>query len=92
MRNNQEFCPQCPNHCNKDELRCSRGKAFFGLQEENAPRNKQHLIGIAALLKQCGHTMHHNPSIDNDKICASLSKEEQQTLEQLLNKILTNLK
>lgn len=91
MNNNQEFCPQCPNHCHKDELRCGRGKAFFGMEEGHSHTNNQPLTGIAGQLKQCGHIMHHNPDINNERLCVNLSKEEQETLERLLNKILKNI-
>ena len=34
--NNQEFCPQCPNHCAKDEVRCGRGRAYFNLDNNSS--------------------------------------------------------
>lgn len=88
--NNQEFCPQCPNHCAKDEVRCGRGRAYFNL-DNNSSHPQIQEQGIVGLLKQCGHILHHNPEI-KDTLCNGLSKEEQQTLEQLLNKMLSKLK
>ena len=92
MKNKEEFCPNCPNHCSKNNLRCDRGRAYFNLSFDKDKREHQEGDGVFRLLKQCGHTLHHNPEINNEKLCECLSDSEQKILEDLLNKILNNLK
>lgn len=88
-----KYCHQCDNHCSINNLRCYRGRAFFGIQEDDMQKghHDRDFSGTLGLLKKCGHTLHHNPSIDNETICKNLTSEEQRMLEKLLNKILENL-
>lgn len=89
MERNQEYCPQCPNHCHKSQLRCGRGRSYFGLEGDGQHERKT-LTGVAGLLRQCGHLLHHNEELTNEVLCEGLTQEEQKTLEGLLNKILSN--
>lgn len=97
MENSQEYCTQCPNHCHRDSLRCSRGRAYFSIEEGTHQGKLEYvsqkkLTGIAAQFKKIGHMMHHNPDIDNERLCEYLTEQEQQNLEKLLSKILQNTK
>lgn len=100
LNENQEYCPQCLNHCHKSELRCGKGRAYFGQLQTNSKEHNGHNFSsniseeqsIIFLLRQCGHFLHHNAnSIDNDKLCQVLSADEQRTLEDLLKKLLSDL-
>lgn len=95
MDKKETNCPVCGNHCNKDDLKCGRGKNYFGLNGEDgrrggdrphgAPFNKDEDPTVT-LLRRCGHLLHHG-GVEN--ILAPLSEEEKKTLGALLNKCLS---
>lgn len=87
----ENFCPQCPNHCSKDALMCGRGQAYFGGEQTQSSRHmpRKEDDSIIGLLRQCGHILHHGTqSPDIDK----LTPQEQQSLRQLLIKLMENWK
>ena len=46
---NEEKCPCCSNHCQKDSLGCGRGKEYFNNQKDNSkPKtlNEQVIIDL----------------------------------------------
>ena len=94
MENNKEYCIGCPNHCHKDKLMCGKGRAYFNVaeSEQHHRQYREQPSGIVALLRECGHILHHNHDINNDKLCANLTSQEQKNLEELLNKILSNVR
>ncbi len=83
---NQENCPCCPNHCQKDNLGCGRGKDYFSNQDKNSePKslNEQ----VINDLKKCGHLLHHNRDLNPDEFLSCFSLEELNELHKLLSKI-----
>ncbi|MGM9971427.1 MAG: hypothetical protein ACI35W_03390 [Anaeroplasmataceae bacterium] len=97
MNKQEEKCPQCPKHCSKNELSCGRGRAYFGVEGgiENRPShfNMTEDHGVMPLLRQCGHMLHHSSGdINNDILCKGLTEEEKRKLEDLLKRVLNNLK
>lgn len=87
---NEEKCPCCSNHCQKDSLGCGRGKEYFNNQKDNSkPKtlNEQVIID----LRKCGHSLHHNKDLDTNKILSNFSKDELNNLHKLLSKFINNL-
>lgn len=74
----ENTCPCCGRHCPQDDLHCSRGRAYFGLEE--APAED----GVLMLLRKCGHLLHHGGVQSTDVLTA----EEKTVLEGLLQKLL----
>ncbi|MGN1019345.1 MAG: hypothetical protein ACI4O7_03145 [Aristaeellaceae bacterium] len=97
-------CPCCPNHCPADALRCGRGRAHFAQNgaepREEHPHHEGHgphghgrpmqeTEPAMALLRQCGHFLHHmGPGSDSAAMMSVLSDEERATLQALLKKCL----
>ena len=83
-------CPCCPNHCPADALRCGRGRAHFAQNGAEPREEHAHHEGIAhhghpmqemdpalALLRQCGHFLHHmGPGSDPARLMSVLTAEE----------------
>lgn len=97
-----ETCPNCGRHCPENDLHCARGVAYFEKNESssNDMNKDQHgrhdhhghhqhhnidEMDTIGLLRSCGHQLHHGLS---DASLEALSKEEQETLNQLLRKLL----
>lgn len=97
-------CPCCPNHCPADALRCGRGRAHFAQNGAETREEHAHHEGGAhhgqpmgemdpalALLRQCGHFLHHmGPGSDPARLMSALTDEERATLRALLEKCLTS--
>ena len=95
-------CPCCPNHCPADALRCGRGRAHFAQNDAEPREEHAHHEGVAhhgqpmqemdpalALLRQCGHFLHHmGPGSDPARLMSVLTAEERATLQSLLQKCL----
>lgn len=95
----EEYCPQCPNHCHKSELKCGRGRMYFGLDNNQNDKHIKNEHGfkepkdeLTALLRRCGHYLHHGENIVEEKLYEGLSYEEKQMLKQLLGKMLDSWK
>lgn len=64
----QEKCPQCENHCAKEELKCPEGRKYFGLPVEKkeaggrGPGKEPETLDekVIVMLRKCGHYLHHN--------------------------------
>ena len=83
---NQENCPCCPNHCQKDNLGCGRGKEYFnnqGTNKEPKTLNEQ----VISDLRKCGHLLHHNRDLDTNEFLSCFSEDELNELHELLSKI-----
>jgi hypothetical protein len=87
---NNEKCPCCPNHCEKDNLGCGRGRDYFNNQSDNL-ENLSLNEKIIADLRKCGHLLHHNRDIDSNAILNSYSQDELEEFYKLLQKFLKNL-
>ena len=95
-------CPCCPNHCPADALRCGRGRAHFAHNDAEPREEHAHHEGIShhghpmqemdpalALIRQCGHFLHHmDPGSDPARLMSALTAEERATLQSLLQKCL----
>lgn len=86
---NNEKCPCCHNHCDKDNLSCSRGIEYFN-KEDNS---EQLTINEKVInnLRKCGHFLHHAEKMANDSLLAGLSENELNELNLLLAKICNNI-
>ena len=83
---NAEKCPCCPNHCQKEELGCQRGKEFFGNSNgDHELKNIQEQVIVD--LRKCGHMLHHNRELNTQDILLNFSLEELNQLHELLSKI-----
>lgn len=79
----EEKCPCCPNHCDKDNLSCNRGREYFkGSNHKNDTEDS-----VINKIRECGHLLHHN---DKDLNSHFLTEEEKQKLISLLDKCLNN--
>lgn len=87
---NNDKCPCCPNHCDKDNLSCGRGREYFNNDISKEPKTLNEQIIID--LRKCGHLLHHNKDLDTNKILANFSKEELNKLHELLSKFHSNVK
>lgn len=94
----EKVCLRCHNHCSVDQLHCSKGKEDFGLPTD---KNARHNNGekpldekdmtldeiVLALMRQCGHFLHHNiehkENIDTLKL-DFYTEQEKRELIQLL--------
>lgn len=81
----EKNCPCCDKHCPVEKLSCGQGRRHFGMEKEERPQER-----IIALLRRCGHFLHHNmgPGADAAPLTEALSAEERATLEGLLEKCL----
>ncbi len=91
----ENFCPKCDNHCPKDQLKCHRGRVYFGMAREEKNIDDLPLDeAVILLLRKCGHYLHHNVGADRgeaaQELLAALSKPEKETLLSLLKKCSTN--
>lgn len=89
---NQDVCPNCPNHCTKDSLRCGRGRSYFGLDEHNEfskEVKEPSSLGeyVISDIRKCGHFLHHNRDFSVDSLLENLNEEELTQLHELLSKI-----
>lgn len=98
----EQVCPQCGNHCPKDDLKCPRGMKYFGAKPEAGGRKhsfahptQEDISAMATddavivLLRKSGHYLHHsagNGKDVNKKLLSALSEEEKNTLVELLQK------
>lgn len=97
-KNNMEKqnCPQCPNHCPANALRCGRGRAWLKQREEDGSGESEELYG---LMRRCGHYLHHSAgqghgreqkqgNHEKDRLFDALNEEEKDCLKDLLKKLL----
>lgn len=84
----EEKCPCCPNHCEKENLSCGRGKDYF---EGNNAEPEEISEKVLRDLKKCGHFLHHNHGINKDNFFKNLSDEELKILHELLIKLNSNM-
>lgn len=84
----EKFCPCCGRKCPSDALRCHRGREYFGV-EGNGDREEGD--EVVALLRECGHTLHHAHGHGEVRI-GGLTQEERAELVALLKKCLVSLK
>lgn len=89
MENN---CPCCKNHCPQDDLRCPRGREYFGIRNESDRHPENPEEKTIVLLRKCGHFLHHNAGHDSNpaRLLQALTEDERTTLESLLEKCLNN--
>lgn len=85
----EEYCPICPNHCSKENLRCGKGKEHFGVDNYSikAQTIEEEVITD---LRKCGHLLHHNKELNINELLSVFSKEELNQLHNLLPKIYMN--
>lgn len=89
----ENTCPQCENHCPADALKCGRGARYFGVQrQERDPAGMTEDERLLALLRHCGHHLHHNAGHHANAavLFEALSTEEKTALETILQKCLQN--
>lgn len=89
MENTEECCPCCKNHCKRDNLHCSRGRKYFAaFEEENKEDTSSSLLYA---LMETGHSLRHmakhGHKLDEEEILASLSKEEEDMLADMLSRL-----
>lgn len=85
----EEKCPCCPNHCEKDHLGCGCGKDYFSNSHSNS-EPKTLIEQVITDLRKCGHTLHHHRELDSTQFLSALSEEELNKLHELLSKICNN--
>lgn len=88
---NEEKCPCCPNHCEKDNLGCGRGRNYFNSSKKDVEINSIE-EQVMQDLRTCGHILHHNKDIDVSALFKTLSPEELDKLHLMLMKIYDNVK
>lgn len=88
---NIENCPNCPNHCPKDNLGCGRGRAYFNLEEKEIQEPKTLNEQVIADIRKCGHILHHNRDINVDETLSSFTEEELKEMHELLSKFYQNI-
>lgn len=82
---NSENCPCCPNHCEKDNLRCGKGRDYFNHLSDLEPSTISEKV--IEDLRKCGHLLHHNKDIEANEFLSSLTDDELKELHLLLSKI-----
>lgn len=90
----QDICPNCPNHCSKDNLGCGRGRAYFSdLEGESKNTNEVKSMSEQVIMdiRRIGHALHHNRDLDISSITSNLTDEELTRLHELLSKINSNM-
>ena len=80
-----EVCPGCENHCDKNNLRCGRGRNYFSCQTQNSEASIEEQV--MEDLRKCGHILHHAKELDQSSFLSNLSEDELETLHELLSKI-----
>lgn len=84
----EENCPCCPNHCDKENLSCGRGREYFSGSTKNTHEGPTTLEEKVIFdLRKCGHRLHHNRDLNPNEMLSNLTEEELNTLHELLNKI-----
>lgn len=98
-----DLCPCCGRNCPRENLHCPRGKEYFGIEtdtmsEERGGHHHGHADAdmtiddkVIALLRKCGHYLHHNKGKDNfdsEQSLSFLSNDEKHELITLLKKCL----
>ena len=94
----EQFCPGCSNRCPVDALSCGKGRAYFGIDNNDGGKRfgkgghgfKESSDEIVNLLRKCGHTLHHAHGEEEVKLDC-LSESERNELKKLLIKCLQNL-
>lgn len=93
-------CPGCSQHCDRNNLQCGKGEAYFsGQLSPEAGRPEGHHGGkhhghhrrpefpagsLADLLAKCGHRLFHG---GDESMFAVLTEEEAAQLKLLLSKL-----
>jgi hypothetical protein len=97
MNNSENFCPCCGRHCSVENLHCPRGKAHFGIETDGEQSSHHHISGnmtndekVIALMRGCGHFLHHNMHGNTDNLLSALSENEKTELISILEKCLTS--
>lgn len=100
MEDKTKECPCCENHCPPDELRCGRGRKYFGASEEARDAERRHRgereeepqtaeDEALLLLRKCGHYLHHSArGVSARELLGVLSEEEKGQLIAALKKCL----
>lgn len=83
----EEKCPCCPNHCEKDNLGCGRGRDYFNNSQNNHAEPKTKQDQVIEGLRKCGHMLHHRKELMADDILSNFSEEELDQFHTLLSKI-----
>lgn len=98
---NSAVCPCCGNHCPAEALQCGKGRNYFEAspeEREHFHAGRRHhereeadktMEGrVIALLRRCGHHLHHNAGrgADSAQLLSFLSEEEKESLAALLEK------
>ena len=93
-----EKCPCSPNHCDKDNLNCGRGRDYFG-ETANQKKNNNYLNKDESTMtleektfskiRACDHFLHHSDKEVNLNFLTDLEKQE---LINILSKCLDNWK
>jgi hypothetical protein len=106
MKQTENICPCCPNHCSKEKLKCPKGENYFAGGEHSELHHGRHnrFCGeqaistlstddaVVALIRECGHFLHHSRGENADILTANLTSEEKEQLKALLSKCADNLK
>lgn len=82
----EENCPCCPNHCDKENLNCWRGREYFGsTNRQDDPKTLEEKV--ISELRKSGHKLHHQREGNPIEMLSNMTKEELETLHELLSKI-----
>ncbi|MGN0818619.1 MAG: hypothetical protein ACI4L9_06585 [Candidatus Coproplasma sp.] len=89
----EQRCPCCSNHCNREKLKCKKGKRYFGAARkaskselgEELQEGQKLLRDCKKLIKKCAKRARRG---EMEEALGNLSEEEMQTLCALLKKSL----
>ncbi|MDD6483968.1 MAG: hypothetical protein PUF72_05265 [Clostridiales bacterium] len=80
----ENVCPCCGKHCSADNLHCSRGMKYFGVEEK---KKKDKTV---KLMLKCSHHLRHGNA--KEETLSFLTEEEKEELTRLLKKCLDQWK
>ena len=104
----EKNCPCCERHCPENDLGCRRGREHFGGEGNSrgahgareshgphgshGPRESRPEEKALALLRKCGHFLHHSGDTAGNpaQLLSVLTEEERTRLETLLEKCLNS--
>lgn len=83
----EEYCSCCSNHCLKENLQCNKGKNYFNSNNSSSFRTNLLEEKVIEDLRNCGHILHHNKTLNVNELLTVYSKEKLKELHRLLSKI-----
>lgn len=82
-----EKCPCCPNHCEKDNLSCGKGREYFNNSKINQEKPISLEETVIMDLRKCESLLHHKKYLNEKELLSSFSLEELENLHIYLSKI-----